>query len=150
MTAKQSISELHAKYYGKKKPAMSKTPIKKETDRDIALRIAPELKTKDKKMVLAREHTSQRMVLTDPKTAKKLEGSPKEGIVMHAGATRNEIMLQCKEKGVKNFRVLNKQEMVDILKNIGDQKYIDIVVEGAVRRWKSGWKKNKEVSNATV
>jgi len=142
MTAKQSISELHAKYYGKKKPAMSRTPIKKETDRDIALRIAPELKTT--KLTIQPEHISQRNVLTDKKP------SPREGIVMHAGATRNEIMLQCKEKGVKNFRVLNKQEMIDILKNIGDQKYIDIVVEGAVRRWKSGWKKNKEVSSATV
>jgi len=34
--------------------------------------------------------------------------SPKEGIVMHAGASRNELMMTAKERGVKNFRVLNK------------------------------------------
>ena len=70
--------------------------------------------------------------------------SPKEGIVMHAGATRNELMLAVKERGVKNFRVLNKQELADVLKNIGDQKVIDAIVAGAVARWKSGWGKRRD------
>jgi len=69
--------------------------------------------------------------------------SPKEGIVMHAGASRNELMLAAKERGVKNFRVLNKQELADVLKNIGDQKAVDAIVAGAVARWKSGWGKKK-------
>lgn len=69
--------------------------------------------------------------------------SPKEGIVMHAGASRNELMLAVKERGVKNFRVLNKQELTDVLKNIGDQKAVDAIVAGAVARWKSGWGKGK-------
>ncbi len=70
--------------------------------------------------------------------------SPKEGIVLHAGASRNELMLVAKERGVKNFRVLNKQELSDVLKNIGDQKAVDAIVAGAVARWKSGWGKRKE------
>ncbi len=69
--------------------------------------------------------------------------SPKEGIVMHAGASRNELMMTAKERGVKNFRVLNKQELAGVLKNIGDQKAVDAIVAGAVARWKSGWGKGK-------
>ncbi|MFH1503929.1 MAG: hypothetical protein ABIH08_00840 [Candidatus Omnitrophota bacterium] len=69
--------------------------------------------------------------------------SPKEGIVMHAGASRNELMITAKERRVKNFRVLNKQELADVLENIGDQKAVDAIVAGAVARWKSGWGKKK-------
>ena len=70
--------------------------------------------------------------------------SPKEGIVMHAGASRNELMIAAKERGVKNFRVLNKQELGEVLKNIGDQKAVDAIVAGAVARWKSGWGKRRD------
>jgi hypothetical protein len=69
--------------------------------------------------------------------------SPKEGIVLHVGASHNELMMTAKERGVKNFRVLNKQELTDVLKNIGDQKAVDAIVAGAVTRWKSGWGKGK-------
>ena len=70
--------------------------------------------------------------------------SPKEGIVLAAGSTRNELMLTAKQRGVKNFRVLNKQELADALKNIGDQKAVDAIVAGAVARWKAGWGKGKK------
>lgn len=69
--------------------------------------------------------------------------SPKEGIVMHAEASRNELMMTAKERGVKNFRVLNKQELTEVLKNVGDQKAVDAIVAGAVARWKAGWGKRK-------
>ncbi len=69
--------------------------------------------------------------------------SPKEGVVMHAGASRNELMIAVKERGVKNFRVLNKQELGEVLKNIGDQKAVDVIVSGAVVRWKAGWGSRK-------
>lgn len=78
------------------------------------------------------------------KAVAEVPASPKEGIVLHAGASRNELMLAAKERGVKNFRVLNKQELVDVLKNISDQKAVDAIVAGAVARWKSGWGKRKE------
>jgi hypothetical protein len=74
--------------------------------------------------------------------------SPKEGIVMHAGASRNELMMTAKERGVKNFRVLNKRELSDVLKNIGDQKAVDAIVAGAVARWKSGWGSKKDKATA--
>ena len=118
---KEHIHRLHEKYYGKKKskeqiPGINKVAAK-ETDRETALRIAPDLSP-----------------------------SPKEGIIMAAGSTRNSLMLQCKERGVKNFRVLNKQELSDVLKNIGDQKAVDAIVAGAVARWKSGWGKNSQLA----
>jgi len=75
--------------------------------------------------------------------AAEVPASPKEGIVLYAGASRNELMIAAKERGVKNFRVLNKQELTDVLKNIGDQKAVDAIVAGAVARWKSGWGKKK-------
>jgi hypothetical protein len=80
---------------------------------------------------------------TAKKSAPETQASPKEGVVLHAGASRNELMLAAKERGVKNFRVLNKQELTDVLKNIGDQKAVDAIVAGAVARWKSGWGKKK-------
>lgn len=81
----------------------------------------------------------------DKKVLTASSPSPKEGIVMHAGVSRNELMMTAKERGVKNFRVLNKQELADVLKNIGDQKAVDAIVADAVARWKAGWgtKKNK-------
>jgi hypothetical protein len=58
-------------------------------------------------------------------------------------STRNELMMQCKEKGVKNYRVLNKQELTDCLASIDDKVKVAAIVVGAVQRWRSGWGKNK-------
>ena len=74
--------------------------------------------------------------------------SSKEGIILHAGASRNELMMTARERGVKNYRVLNKQELSDVLKNIGDQKAVNAIVAGAVARWKSGWGKKKDKTKA--
>jgi hypothetical protein len=79
----------------------------------------------------------------EPKKVLAETSSPKEGIVMHAGASRNELMLAAKERGVKNFRVLNKQELSEVLKNIGDKKAVDAIVAEAVARWKAGWGSKK-------
>lgn len=112
------LSKLHDKYYGKKESTVQKVNEK------LAKKGIPIQFTASKK-----EDKSP---------------SPKEGIVMHAGATRNDLMMTVKARGVKNYRILNKRELTDVLKNIGDQKHINIVVEGAVRRWKSGWSKKKQ------
>jgi hypothetical protein len=87
--------------------------------------------------------SKKQKVVENKKAPGESSPSPKEGIVMHAGASRNELMLAAKERGVKNFRVLNKQELAEVLKNIGDQKVVDAIVAGAVARWKSGWGKEK-------
>jgi len=58
--------------------------------------------------------------------------------------SRNELMLQAKAKGIKNFRVINKEELVEILKEGTTQERINEIVSGAVTRWKAGWEKGKK------
>jgi len=57
--------------------------------------------------------------------------------------TRNVLMLQAKERGIRNFRVLNKEELTQVLVDDVTQERINEVVAGAVARWKSGWGKRK-------
>lgn len=57
--------------------------------------------------------------------------------------TRNALMLQAKERGIKNFRVLNKEELMHVTADGITQQEIDALVSGAVARWKSGWGKRK-------
>lgn len=57
--------------------------------------------------------------------------------------TRQVLMLRAKERGIKNFRVLNKKEIESVLVDGATQDQINKVVSGAVARWKSGWGKKK-------
>lgn len=99
--------------------------------------------SKHKEVIEMAKKPKKQKVSESKKASGESSPSPKEGIVMHAGASRNELMMTAKERGVKNFRVLNKQELSEVLKNIGDQKAVDAIVAGAVARWKSGWGKKK-------
>ena len=58
--------------------------------------------------------------------------------------TRQSLMLKAKERGIKNFRVLNKEELQAVLAEGVTQEQIDQVVSGAVTRWKSGWGSKKD------
>lgn len=58
--------------------------------------------------------------------------------------SRNDLMIEAKTKGIKNFRVLNKAELGLILVDGVTQDQIDKVVSGAVARWKSGWGSKKD------
>ena len=60
------------------------------------------------------------------------------------GPTRNELMLAVKEKKIANFRVMNKEELVEVLKPGVTAGRIKAIQEGAVKRWKSGWSSNKK------
>ena len=60
--------------------------------------------------------------------------------------TRQSLMLQAKERDIKNFRVLNKEELRAVLAEGVTQEQIDNVVSGAVARWKSGWGSKKAKS----
>ena len=57
--------------------------------------------------------------------------------------TRNALMLQAKDRGIKNFRVLNKEELMHVTADGITQQEIDAIVAGAVARWKAGWGKRK-------
>ena len=112
MTVKEKISELHAKFYGKKSTV--EIVNNKLAAAGLAINF---VSNKDNKP------------------------SPKEGIRMAAGTTCAELRQVCKEKGIKNFGVLDKAEMEDILAHIGDQEHINKVVAKAVAEWKGGWGK---------
>ncbi len=80
------------------------------------------------------------------------ESSSKEDIITATGETRNALMLKAKEKSIKNFRILNKEELIEVLSHsdINDsasKNYVNGVIQKAVARWKSGWgSKNKIVA----
>lgn len=60
--------------------------------------------------------------------------------------TRQALMLKAKERGIKNFRVLNKKELEVVLADGVTQDQINKVISGAVARWKSGWGSKKRTA----
>lgn len=78
----------------------------------------------------------------DPKNPEKAPEQPKTS--SNEGPSRNELMLQAKAKGIKNFRLLNKEELAEILKEDTTQERINEIISGAVARWKAGWGKGKK------
>ena len=69
---------------------------------------------------------------------------PEAGKSAAKESSRHELMLKAKERGIKNFRVINKEELVEILKEGTTQERINEIVSGAVARWKAGWGKGKK------
>lgn len=57
-----------------------------------------------------------------------------------SGQSRNELMLEVKSRGIKNFRVMNKAELAEIVAGAKPERIEEIGKE-AVERWKSGWSK---------
>jgi len=60
--------------------------------------------------------------------------------------TRQALMLLAQERGIKNFRVLNKSELTQVLADGITPEQIQEVVAGAVARWKAGWGTKKAMS----
>ncbi len=61
-------------------------------------------------------------------------------------ATRQALMLRAKECGIKNFRILNKEELKQVLRDSVTDDEIQKTINGAIVRWKSGWG-SKKVKN---
>lgn len=78
-------------------------------------------------------------------TKQKTKSTTKTAVILPE--TRQALMLMAKERGIKNFRVLNKAELKQVLVEGVTQEQIDQVVAGAVTRWKAGWgsKKGQQV-----
>jgi len=91
----------------------------------------------------AKYYGKEKSKVQEPKVPAKALKKPKAGDVHSKGPSRNELMLQAKAKGIKNFRVINKEELVDILKGGTSKERIDEIVAQAVVRWKSTWGKGK-------
>ncbi len=60
--------------------------------------------------------------------------------------TRQSLMLMAKDRGIKNFRVLNKAELAEVVTDGVTPERIQEVVVGSVARWKAGWGTKKAVS----
>ena len=80
--------------------------------------------------------------------AKKKKAAAKPAVQAKAekagtnGQTRNALMLEVKERGIANFRVMNKAELAEIVVGVKPER-IEAIQKQAVERWKSGWSKNK-------
>jgi hypothetical protein len=61
-------------------------------------------------------------------------------------------MFMAKDRSVKNYRVLNKAELLQVVTDGVTQEQINAVVSAAVTRWRSGWgsKKNREMAEAIL
>lgn len=104
-------------------------------------------KRKDKEFLskLHAKHYGKKKAKTQkPKASPKPPQESETGKKQAKCPSRNELMLQAKERGIKNFRVINKEELIDILKEGTSQERINEIVSGAVARWKAGWGKGKK------
>ncbi len=77
------------------------------------------------------------------KTAKKANSAPVDCGEQEVKQSRYTLMMIAKERGIKNYRVLNKEELMHITAEGITQQEVDALVYGAVKRWKSGWGKGK-------
>ncbi|MCX5714081.1 MAG: hypothetical protein NT033_04595 [Candidatus Omnitrophica bacterium] len=60
------------------------------------------------------------------------------------GPTRNELMEAVRDKKIANFRVMNKEELAEVVKDGTTASRIKEIQETAVKRWKSGWTSQKQ------
>lgn len=56
------------------------------------------------------------------------------------GLSRNQLMEEVKKRGIKNFRVMNKAELIEIVGGAKPDR-IEAIMKEAVTRWKAGWTK---------
>lgn len=84
------------------------------------------------------------------KSVKKLTKTAMPAIVVTGGLvqvpSRSALMAEVQRRGIKNFRVMNKKELRAIVDG-ATAPQIEAIQIAAVSRWKSGWKKNKEVAS---
>ncbi|MDP3785934.1 MAG: hypothetical protein Q8R05_00020 [Candidatus Omnitrophota bacterium] len=86
----------------------------------------------------------------EAKAPAKTPEKSKPGVALTSGQSRNELMLAAKAKGIKNFRILNKSELIEVLKEGTSQERTSEIIGGAVARWKSGWGTGKKKEKASV
>src|SRR3989338_4839214 len=56
------------------------------------------------------------------------------------GLSRNQLMEEVKSRGIKNFRVMNKAELAEIVGGAKPDR-VEAIMKEAVTRWKAGWTK---------
>ena len=74
---------------------------------------------------------------------KKIKKQKVAPVQPEAALNRAALMMKAKDRGIKNFRVLNKSELEAVLAEGATSEQIEKVVSTAVTRWKSGWGSKK-------
>ena len=77
---------------------------------------------------------------------KKIKKQKVAPVQPEAALNRAALMMKAKDRGIKNFRVLNKSELEAVLAEGVTPEQIEKTVSGAVARWKSGWGSKKAKS----
>ena len=55
------------------------------------------------------------------------------------GPSRKDLMEQARQKGIKNFRILNKAELTEVINEDTSKERREEIVSKAVAKWKAGW-----------
>lgn len=118
MTDKKKISELYDKHYGKKKSA-----TKKE--------VSTHLKEGSKV-----SYAKQCFELAKAGAPVEVQNSKDEKI------TRAELMRRAKERGIKYFRILSREELLFIDSNTLTPDELQQIIDRAKNKWRAGWGKN--------
>ncbi|MBI5147755.1 MAG: hypothetical protein HZA37_01225 [Parcubacteria group bacterium] len=84
--------------------------------------------------------TKEGNVAKKKKALEKKAPAVKSAKAETAGLSRNELMEEVKSRGIKNFRVMNKAELAEIVGGAKPER-IEAIQKEAVARWKSGWTK---------
>jgi hypothetical protein len=125
-----------------KKVKATKKKRKKKVSKKIRQKRVTE--TKDENMEYPEKETDI-TVENEVKPEPEIETEQAVAINPDSTINRQVLMLVAKERGIKNFRVLNKAELTQVLSDTATPEQINKIVAGSVARWKNGWgrKKNK-------
>lgn len=85
--------------------------------------------------------------IKESQMAKKKKAAKKSAVKVEKTETqdqsRNQLMEMVKLRGIKNFRVMNKAELAEIVSGAKADR-VAAIQKQAVERWKSGWGTKKE------
>ena len=102
-------------------------------------------------MVKGKRQPKEKLTLEDvrKKSTKKVpekKDAPPGNTEEKAGS-RAELMTQAQAKGIKNFRILNKEELTAVLYESATPETIKSITSAAKARWKAGWGARKKQAN---
>lgn len=64
--------------------------------------------------------------------------------------SRTALMSQAKEKGIKYFRILTKENLRKVLDPAVSAEEVNAIIAKAKEEWKAGWGSKKKVSNVSA